>query len=88
MDNICKFCIEILEWWSLHTPITYSEINVWLFIIIQPLLITIFCITTIYSCNTENKIVKKVITYFTIVFYILLINMVIIMILYPIWMVS
>ena len=37
-NEICDICIKIMVWWSKHGPLNYGEINVLLFIIIQPLI--------------------------------------------------
>ena len=59
MDDICKYCIDILMWWTKNSSFSYGEINVWLFIIIQPLLISIFIATTVFNCYSKNEMIKK-----------------------------
>lgn len=46
-DEICNFCIELMEDMSSALGMTYGELNVWLFIIIQPALILLFFTTTV-----------------------------------------
>ena len=59
MKDLCNFCIEILELWEKETGISYEAINVWLFIIIQPILIIFGCVATIICANTKNEKVKR-----------------------------
>ncbi len=42
MIVICNWCIKFLREIASYTNLSYEEINVWLFIIIQPSLILIF----------------------------------------------
>ena len=44
MNEICSWCIRFLYTVSDSTGLSYEEINVWLFIIIQPGLIIFFII--------------------------------------------
>lgn len=46
-DEICNQCIKIMEDMSSMLGVTYGELNVWLFVIIQPTLILMFFTTTI-----------------------------------------
>lgn len=44
---LCDFCIDVMKWWAAHTPLTYGDINVLLFIVLNPLLTLTFMITTL-----------------------------------------
>ena len=46
-DSLCNICIEVLEGLSQDLGMSYGELNVWLFVIIQPALILIFFTTTV-----------------------------------------
>lgn len=46
-DSACNFCIQLLEELSKTYGVSYGELNVWLFVIIQPALILLFLTTTI-----------------------------------------
>lgn len=59
MNETCNSCIWILEEWSKQLGISYEAINVWLFMIIQPLLIIFGCISTIKCANTKSWNVKN-----------------------------
>lgn len=54
-DYACAACIDIMKWWANNTPLTYGEINILLFVIIQPLLILLFIATTIYNSYRQNR---------------------------------
>ncbi len=56
-NELCDICIEIMEWWSNNTPLTYGEINVLLFIIIQPALIFVSAFFVIYTYFKKSTIV-------------------------------
>ncbi len=47
MNEICNWCIRFLYTVSDTTGLSYEEINVWLFIIIQPGLIIFFFVNSI-----------------------------------------
>lgn len=38
MDQIFDWCVDILVYWANIFDITYKEINVWVFVIIWPIL--------------------------------------------------
>jgi len=59
MKEICDVCIWILEQWSKELGISYAAINIWLFIILQPLLIVFGCWSTIKCANTKNEKLKN-----------------------------
>lgn len=46
MDQIFDWCVNVLVYWAGVLGITYKEINVWVFVIIWPI-ITITLITII-----------------------------------------
>ncbi|WP_148363910.1 hypothetical protein [Bacteroides sp.] len=46
-DKLCNNCIDVLEGLSKDIGMSYGELNVWLFVIIQPALILIFFTTTV-----------------------------------------
>jgi hypothetical protein len=41
MDQIFDWCVNILVYWARIFGITYKEINVWVFVIIWPILTVI-----------------------------------------------
>ncbi len=38
MDRIFDWCVEVLIYWAAVFGITYKEINVWVFVILWPIL--------------------------------------------------
>ena len=44
MNELFNWCVSFLHWLSPKLGITYQEINIWLFVIIQPALILIFAL--------------------------------------------
>jgi len=38
MDQIFDWCVNVLVYWARMLGITYKEINVWVFVIIWPIL--------------------------------------------------
>jgi len=83
-NSICNACIELLVWWSKNSSFTYSEINVWLFIILQPLLIILFAAATVFNCYSANNRFKTIIAKSSIATIILLVILTIILIVIPI----
>lgn len=63
-DQLCNFCIEFLEETSKEFGVSYGELNVWLFVIIQPATILIFMTATVvlsimlYRKSCSNKTTK------------------------------
>ena len=41
MDELLNLCVELLRWAAPLVGVTYKEINIWLFAIIQPGLIVL-----------------------------------------------
>lgn len=66
LDRICYICIDILRYWEAYTGIPYGVINTVLFVIIQPMLILFFAITTLICSKINNFKVKRNINYLTI----------------------
>ena len=44
MDAVFWLCVELLQSLSKYSGLTYQEINVWLFVIIHPLITLLFFI--------------------------------------------
>ena len=65
MEKLCDFFIKILEWWSKGSYYTYASLNIWLFFILEPLLILTFMALTIVGTKTKSEITKKRIRIFT-----------------------
>lgn len=60
MDEFCNQCITLLEEMSKILGISYGELNVWLFVIIQPALIAFFMFAFIVVFRKYNRLKKQV----------------------------
>jgi hypothetical protein len=47
MNKIFYWCVDLLKHWAKDLNMTYEEINVWLFVIIEPLLIILLIVLLI-----------------------------------------
>ena len=61
MEKIYDEYHTLLEWWAETSSLTYGEINVLLFIIIQPLLITTFFVLTQIAVQSKKENTKKIV---------------------------
>lgn len=52
MNNLFYKCVSILKWLAELLNMTYEEVNVWIFIIIEPV---IFLLMLIYIIVLRNK---------------------------------
>ena len=53
MNELFNTCVAILYWMSDITGLTYQEINIWIFVIIHPIITLIFVYLTIkYKLKT------------------------------------
>lgn len=58
-NSLFRFCVHLLQVWAKMTNMTYEEINIWIFVIIEPILFFLMCIVIIYQFSkikTLNKI--------------------------------
>lgn len=60
MDEFCNQCITFLEEMSKILGISYGELNVWLFVIIQPALILFFMFAFIVILKKYNKLKRQI----------------------------
>jgi hypothetical protein len=44
MDVLFSYCVELLQNWAAVIGMTYEEINIWIFIIIEPIVFLIMCL--------------------------------------------
>lgn len=58
MEALFDQCVALMEHWSDLTGLTYKEINIWLFVIIHPLITLFFLGTTVYYCRRYKGLVK------------------------------
>lgn len=72
-NSFCDFCIDVMVWWSRHIPLSYGAINVLLFIVIEPLLICFYFVTSVWTALTKNDKTKKALLIAAIVVFVLFI---------------
>lgn len=70
-------------YWAKVTPFTYGEINVWLFIILEPLLIVLFIGTTVFNYKSNNDKLKRSITIFAKITLVVLIVLTVFLVCFP-----
>ena len=59
MNEIFDACVELLHYWGDIVGLTYKEINVWIFVIIEPI---IFIVMLVWIIRLRKKInlLKKI----------------------------
>jgi len=55
-NNLFNDCVELLMWLATKFNLTYKEINVWIFIIIEPI---VFFVMLFYILYLNNKLYRK-----------------------------
>lgn len=55
-NKLFNYCVDFLKWLALNFNLTYKEINVWIFIIIEPI---IFFSMLFYILHINNKLSRK-----------------------------
>lgn len=58
MNIIFDWCVRFLEYWAPLLGMTYKELNVWIFVIIEPLLF-ILCILLLFKAHRKIKKLKR-----------------------------
>ena len=60
MNEFFNFCVHILKVGADFCGMTYQEINIWLFVIIHPLLTLILLILLIITLNKNRKLKTQI----------------------------
>ncbi len=55
MDNLFDICVELLKWLGGVVNLSYKEINIWVFVIIEPI---IFILMLVWIIRLKIKINK------------------------------
>ena len=55
-NNLFNDCVELLVWLATKLNLTYKEINVWIFIIIEPI---VFFAMLFYILYLNSKLYRK-----------------------------
>ncbi len=58
MDQIFDWCVNVLVYWAGILGMTYKEINVWVFVIVWPLVTLILVGIVIQQYRTIRKLSK------------------------------
>lgn len=61
MDSAFAFFRDIMRWWGDNSPLSYGQVNVLLFLVIEPLLIFSFFMLGMKALKTKDKSTKSVI---------------------------
>ena len=56
MNNLFYICVDFLHWLEKKLHLSYEEINIWIFIIIEPI---IFLIMLIWIIRLRKKLKKR-----------------------------
>lgn len=59
MDRIFDWCVNVLVYWAGLLGITYKEINVWVFVIIWPVLTIILIGIIVVQRRTIQRLSKE-----------------------------
>ena len=59
MDQIFDWCVKVLVYWAGLFGITYKEINVWVFVIIWPILTIILMGILVMQRRIIHQLSKK-----------------------------
>ncbi len=59
MNELFDICVNILNWIADTTGLTYKEANIWIFVIIHPIITLIFiCLTIMMYIKYKLKTLK------------------------------
>ena len=56
MDQMFDWCVHVLIYWAGVLGITYKEINVWVFVIIWPILTAIMVIIILWQAKKIRRL--------------------------------
>ena len=59
MDQIFDWCVNVLVYWASVFGITYKEINVWVFVIIWPILTIILIAIIVGQRRMIHKLLQE-----------------------------
>ena len=59
MDQIFDWCVHVLVYWAGIFGITYKEINVWVFVILWPILTVILVSIIVIQSRTIRKLSRE-----------------------------
>ena len=59
MDSVFELCVHILVVMAKALGMTYNEINIWIFVIIEPLIFILMCFWIYYLYRVIRKLKKR-----------------------------
>ncbi|MBI5952240.1 MAG: hypothetical protein HY865_11330 [Chloroflexi bacterium] len=59
MDQVFDWCVNVLVYWAGILGITYKEINVWVFVIIWPIVTLLMAAVIIWQWRRIRQLVQK-----------------------------
>jgi hypothetical protein len=59
MDQVFDWCVNVLVYWAGMFGITYKEINVWVFVIIWPILTVMLVAIIVWQYRRIQQLSKK-----------------------------
>lgn len=59
MDQIFDWCVHVLTYWADILGVTYKEINVWVFVIVWPILTIVLIGIIVRQQITIRKLTKE-----------------------------
>ncbi|HEU0293504.1 MAG TPA: hypothetical protein VFR47_12255 [Anaerolineales bacterium] len=59
MDQIFDWCVNLLVYWAGILGITYKEINVWVFVILWPIITMILVAIILWQQQTIRQLRKR-----------------------------
>jgi len=59
MDQVFDWCVNVLVYWAGIFGITYKEINVWVFVIIWPILTILLVLIIIRQQQRIHQLLKE-----------------------------
>ena len=60
MNSAFKWCVQLLQVWAKKLNMTYEEINIWIFCIIEPIVFVMMLVIIIRQYK-RNKQLKKLV---------------------------
>jgi hypothetical protein len=58
MDSIFKWCVDFLVWLADKIEMTYNEVNIWIFVIIEPVIFLVM-VSVILLQRKKIKSLKR-----------------------------
>ena len=59
MDSVFELCVDILVVMAKALGMTYNEINIWIFVIIEPIVFVLMCFWIYYLYRVIRRLKKR-----------------------------